>query len=111
MLDALDVDQLAAALRCAPETVREAAAEGRLPAVKFGRDWIFPRAALEEALNQQARDGAELRSKKPEPAAVLQQVAGAQKKRRPPALPTGALPGLHLAATRTEGPSASKSSP
>jgi excisionase family DNA binding protein len=97
----LDVDQAAALLRCAPDTVREQADRGVLPGVKYGRDWVFPEAALADALNDQARaQAASRRSRKQRPAAIVQPVP----RREPPALPTVERPNPRRAATRTAPP-------
>jgi hypothetical protein len=42
----LDVDQLAALLRCKPDTVRAACRSGDLPGIKWGEDWTIPAGAL-----------------------------------------------------------------
>jgi len=47
MLSPAEVAEL---LGCCGETVNEAARDGRLPGVKFGRSWRFPRVALDAAL-------------------------------------------------------------
>ena len=46
MTDILDETEVAALLACEPSTVQTMAREGELPAVKFGKHWRFPRAAL-----------------------------------------------------------------
>jgi excisionase family DNA binding protein len=46
----LTPDDVAALFGCTPDTVRERAASGELPGLKFGRDWCFPAAALYETL-------------------------------------------------------------
>lgn len=60
MKDILTVDDVAEWLGCAADTVRDAAACGDLPAFKMGRDWVFPRVALVERLNEKATDAAEV---------------------------------------------------
>jgi excisionase family DNA binding protein len=47
-------DEVAAYLDCKPKTVEEAARSGRLPGVKYGYSWRFPRSALDEALHIEA---------------------------------------------------------
>lgn len=68
----LDVSELAVHLGCQPSTVREAARCGRLPGLKFGDDWVFPRDALLGSLNREALE--------------------AQYDRKNPTLPTPVLP-------------------
>lgn len=55
MNEILSEAEAAELLDCEPATAQALARERRLPAVKIGRSWRFPRAALIEALNEQAR--------------------------------------------------------
>jgi excisionase family DNA binding protein len=48
----LDVDGAAAFLHLPVTTVRQYAREGRLPAFKAGRQWVFFRDDLEQALRR-----------------------------------------------------------
>lgn len=50
----LTAEQLAEQLGCEPDHVKLLASKHQLPAVKFGRSWRFPPAALTEFLNDQA---------------------------------------------------------
>lgn len=52
--DVLDDNEVATILDCDTKTVQEKARAGELPAVKFGRSWRFPRAALLQKLNEMA---------------------------------------------------------
>jgi excisionase family DNA binding protein len=52
--DVLDSTQAAQLLGCEPETVEAEARAHRLPAVKYGRGWRFPRQALLAVLNRRA---------------------------------------------------------
>jgi excisionase family DNA binding protein len=52
--DILTVDQVAALLDCTPVTIEAKARDAELPAVKFGRSWVFPRTALLEVLHAKA---------------------------------------------------------
>jgi excisionase family DNA binding protein len=52
--DVLSTEQAAQLLRCEADAVKEAARRRELPGIKFGREWIFPRAALLEIINKQA---------------------------------------------------------
>ena len=53
-IDALPVETVARRLGCEPETLNELAARGQVPAVKFGRSWRFPAAALNQHLFDEA---------------------------------------------------------
>lgn len=53
-IDVLTPEQVAEVLGCTPEHVNALAASHNLPAVKFGRSWRFPAAALERFLDEQA---------------------------------------------------------
>lgn len=53
-IDVLTPEQLAEVLGCTPEHVNALAASRNLPAVKFGRSWRFPAAALARFLDEQA---------------------------------------------------------
>jgi excisionase family DNA binding protein len=54
MNDILTVDQVAALLDCTAVTVETKARKAELPAVKYGRSWVFPRSALLEVLHAKA---------------------------------------------------------
>lgn len=89
----LDVDQLAALLRCKPDTVRAACRSGDLPGIKWGEDWTIPAGALAQRLDEKALEDAAKRRLPAQPSATLVSITqGDQKRprRRPPALP--ALP-------------------
>ena len=64
--DILTVEELAKLLDCKPETVEQHTRERKLPGVKFGRSWRFPRDAVLLVLHQQAM--AHLRPPAPSPA-------------------------------------------
>ncbi len=53
-IDVLNAEQVAEVLGCTPEHVNALAASHNLPAVKFGRSWRFPSAALTRFLDEQA---------------------------------------------------------
>lgn len=82
MNDVLNETEAADLLDCEPSTAQEAARRGELPAVKFGRSWRFPRAALLEALNEKAMAN----MTKP-PVRKPKAVQLATARRAPPALP------------------------
>lgn len=104
----LTVTEAAAVLDCSDDTVRERAADGSLPGVKFGRDWVFPAEAFYEAVNGIARAEAEERRSGRAPKAVSQPVG----RPAPPALPTAvAPPGPRRGSKRSEAPSMSTSTP
>jgi len=54
MDEILTVEQVAGLLDCEPVTVESKARGQELPAIKFGRSWVFPRVALMDALNAKA---------------------------------------------------------
>lgn len=54
MSDFLKLEEIAEMLQCEPETVLECARSGKLPAVKFGRSWVFPREAFFQRINELA---------------------------------------------------------
>lgn len=83
MTDILDETEVAALLACEPSTVQTMAREGELPAVKFGKHWRFPRAALLEVVNRRALENTAPKPKAT-PRAVLRQVPS--KRRAPPDL-------------------------
>jgi excisionase family DNA binding protein len=56
MNEILTEAEVAELLDCEPSTVQTLAREAKIPAIKAGRSWRFPRQALLDALNDQARD-------------------------------------------------------
>lgn len=87
MKDVLNEKEVAELLDCEPGTVQEKARLGELPAVKFGRSWRFPRAALLDALNAKAL------TNKPKAAPAKAVAVGTAKLRRtPPPLPVFTQP-------------------
>lgn len=57
----LDIDQVAALLRCDADTAADRLNRGELPGMKFGRGWIVPAEALYRRLNEMAIEEAERR--------------------------------------------------
>lgn len=55
-LDVLTPEQAAEALGCEPQHVNDLAAQRKLPAIKFGRSWRFPVAAMNQFLAQRAME-------------------------------------------------------
>ena len=51
MTDILNEAEVAEMLGCDSSTIQEKARCGEIPALKFGRSWRFPKAALLDALN------------------------------------------------------------
>ena len=82
MNDVLNEAEVAKLLDCEPATVQENARMGKLPAVKFGRSWRFPRSALMEALHKLALEN------KPRPKPAPAAVCIGRVRRQPPPLPT-----------------------
>lgn len=72
----LNVEDAAGLLCCATSTVREAARTGRLPGLKFGEDWVFPRDAFLSSLNRAALDAQYERNKLPPVTPVIPGVTG-----------------------------------
>lgn len=87
MSDVLTVKDVADMLGCEEDTVRDKTRQRELPGLKFGRDWVYPRQALLDALNQMAAQA----KAKSEPANVktLVPVQGQRGRPRkvPPVLP------------------------
>jgi excisionase family DNA binding protein len=52
--DILTKEQVADMLDCEVTTIEDKARSAQLPAVKIGRSWMFPRAALMQRLNEMA---------------------------------------------------------
>lgn len=93
MSDVLNIDQVADLLLCEPATAAEYFAKGVLPGLKFGRQWIAPRQALLERLNElaleQAAERRESLSKRSPLVGVLHPpVARGRRRNIPPVLPT-----------------------
>lgn len=63
-------EEVAEVLHCTVETVRQLLAQGVLPGMKPGKEWIIPRAAFTEAINAYALDQAGQRRKQLAQAAV-----------------------------------------
>lgn len=57
----LNTDELARLLGCDKETAAKRIIAGDLPGSKFGRDWIIPRRALIERINEMAMEDAAAR--------------------------------------------------
>jgi excisionase family DNA binding protein len=55
MNDILTEAEVAKLLDCEPSTAQALAREGKVPAIKAGRSWLFPRQALIDWANDQAR--------------------------------------------------------
>lgn len=107
---------LAALLDCGEEQIELQARQGVLPGLKFGRTWIFPEAALFDALNERAtKEAAKRRGQIEEPGPVDQPKLGVQKvgvaansarvskttRRQPPAI--GYPPGYHASKMEASG--------
>lgn len=54
IIDALTPEQIAQALGCTVDHINELAAANALPAVRYGRSWRFPAAAVNQYLARQA---------------------------------------------------------
>jgi excisionase family DNA binding protein len=85
----LTVDQVAELFDCSADTVEQETREGRLPGIKLGRAWRFPREALLQVLNERAL--AEMERKAPPPPGVTPLPQGRRGRRQtPPQLPAAA---------------------
>lgn len=90
MNDILTKEEVAILLDCEPSTAEEKARTHELPAVKYGKRWLFPKEAMLSHLNAQAL--AHLNKKAPLQAGTLVSL-----KKLPPKLPDlGGLVGLEL---------------
>lgn len=65
MNDILTEIEVAELLDCEPSTVQQKARDREIPALKMGRSWRFPRMALIDALNEQARQNMQRDAPKP----------------------------------------------
>ncbi|MBT2326053.1 helix-turn-helix domain-containing protein [Variovorax paradoxus] len=84
--ETIDSEECAALLRCTSDQVEELARAGEIPALKFGRGWLFVRADLLAYLAEKARAEAQDRRAKRHPNAPT---PIARPRRRPaPVLPT-----------------------
>lgn len=97
----LTVDDVAALLRCKPDTVRAACRSGELPGLKWGEDWTIPAGALYRRLEEKALEEAAKRRAPGAPAATtatLHELAGKSRRKAAvlPVLPV--LPGLGVKA-------------
>lgn len=92
MNDILSTQQVAELLECERGQVMELARARKLPGVKLGRSWIFPREALLQRLNELALQPA---PRRPLPTAVLvPTVPDAPRGRGRPSRPLPKLPDL-----------------
>ena len=75
-------------LHCTPEQVEELARAGEIPGLKLGRGWLFVRADLLAYLAEKAREEAQQRRAKRQPAAPIHHATPIkQRRRQPPQLP------------------------
>lgn len=63
--------EVAALLRCEPETIEERTRRRELPGLRFGRSWMYPREALIQVLNKLAMQQLEPSAAVAAPLAVL----------------------------------------
>jgi len=88
--EVLEVKDVAAMLKCDDATVEERTRAGDLPGLKFGRSWIYPRAALLARLSEMAAAECALRRAprgRPLSSAARVQERERSRRRAPPALP------------------------
>jgi excisionase family DNA binding protein len=85
----LTVEQVASLFDCSCETVELETREGRLPGIKLGRAWRYPREALMKVLNERAI--ADMGRKTPTPPGVTPMPDTRRGRRQtPPQLPAAA---------------------
>jgi excisionase family DNA binding protein len=88
-LDLLTVAEVARAFECSEETVELETREGRLPGIKLGRSWRYPREALMRVLNERAIEA--MGRKAPLPPGVTKLPEPRRGRRQtPPQLPAAA---------------------
>lgn len=87
MNDVLHSAEAAELLNCSVEQVQLLARQKQLPAVQFGRDWVFPRQALMFVLNNKALEnmGAQAANDSGVPTGVQPQPS-VQRRHTPPVL-------------------------
>ena len=91
MTDILNADQVAELLECERLHVQELARAGKLPGLKLGRGWVFPREALLKRLNEMALQPP---PRRPAPVATAVTPITPRGRGRPRTLPVlPALPG------------------
>lgn len=90
MNEILKAEEVAKLLCCDDNTIEEKARQGKLPGLKFGRGWVFPRDALIETINQMAKQEAETRrtGKPTQPAAIATTPNNRRTGKQPPKLPS-----------------------
>ena len=78
-LDVLTPEQAAEALGCEPQHVNDLAVQRKLPAVKYGRSWRFPVAAMNQFLAQRALDHIAGAAEAPSPTPMPKPVSRGRK--------------------------------
>ena len=105
--DTFSMEEVAAMLECTPEIVVDRIQSGELVGLKYGRGWVFPRAAFMQRLNDHALEVAAARreQRKPggstpapaplssSPSTARRPPGGRRVARTPPPLPS--LPASH----------------
>lgn len=56
IMNTLDAKKAAELLFCSQKQIENLARNGRIPALKVGKTWIFPADVLNEFINEQARN-------------------------------------------------------
>jgi hypothetical protein len=92
--ETIDAKQAAELLFCSEAEAEQAARDGEIPGIKFGRGWVFVKHDLIAFIAEEARAQAQQRRAKKHPAPVQMGMDPAPKdkraRRQPPTLP--ALP-------------------
>jgi excisionase family DNA binding protein len=84
-IETIGSEECAELLRCTSDQVEELARAGEIPALKFGRSWLFVRADLLVYLAEKARAEAQARRAKRQPNAPTPVVK--PRRQIPPVLP------------------------
>lgn len=84
--ETIDSVECAELLHCTPEQVEDLARAGEIPGLKLGRSWLFVRADLLAWLAEKAREQAQERRAKRNPASSRNPEIK-PRRRVPPALP------------------------
>ena len=85
----LTVEQVAAMFDCSTETIELETRERRLPGLKLGRSWRYPRQALMRVLNERAIADMEHKAEQPPGVTPLPE-ARRGRRQKPPQLPAAA---------------------
>lgn len=87
--ETIAIDEIARTMKCSEQTVLDELRSGNWPGLKAGRDWIVPRAAFFQRINEIALDRSEqLRLQRAAPAPTRPVTPSGRTGRRRRALPS-----------------------